>query len=225
MKARLTQSEIDTAYHEAGHVAASLYARRVPFGVTIIPHAKAMGAMFVLWPPDWNRGELRTWQLYRQGGADLRQEAIGLLAGAAVDLRRKREMAGWQQDIAHARLALQALYGDERRAADELPRVFSEAQAFVDCPRVWHAIERIAGELQRRRELKGRKMLNLVLEVAPALHGQVRADESMRGWNGYAALAKSAGGDPLRRLTAEDLPRLFLWPACAAAAALLFHLL
>jgi hypothetical protein len=214
--------QIDTAFHEAGHIAVALHHRHVPLGATIVPDGEVSGAIFVKRRVAGSLDELATWQRLGDAGADLWREAVELLAGAAVDLRRGRQWGvGWGYDVVRARLALRALYADERRAAAELPRAFAAARAIVDRSEVWRAIELIAGELCRRGELARMKMLRLVLKAAPIIHGQARATEDMRSWRGYAELAAGAWRDPLVKPTISDWCWVCLSPIGAAAVLLM----
>lgn len=213
---------LDTAYHEAGHIALALHGCYVPFAATIIPTAAARGSMFHR-PGTGDLNDVLTWRKFAWGGLSLRAQTVLIFGGAAVDQRRGRRDVGWDSDIAHARLALRALYGDAKRANDELPGVFAEAQAIVARPEVWRAIELIAGELHRRRELRGRHMLRLVLKAAPIIRGWDHAREEMRLWRGYPELAESAGGDPLCPVSTADFLPVALWPIGGVIAVLLMH--
>ena len=213
---------LDTACHEAGHIALALNGCYVPFGASIVPADRQLGAMFHR-PGTGNLNDVQTWRKMGWGGVSLRTMALHILGGAAVDRRRGLSAAGCENDSGDARRALHAPYGSGERASDELSCVLAEAQAIVAGPEVWRAIELIAGELYRRRELRGRHMLRLMLKAAPMIHGWDRAREEMRLWRGYPELAESADRDPLYSVSLVEFLPAILWPIGAVIAALLMH--
>jgi hypothetical protein len=213
-----------TAFHEAGHIAVALHCQTVPLRATIESTDERNGAVFTRWPSRHDIDTLEGWKDLKHSGADLRAEALSLLGGAAVDQRRRRELVGWQNDVAQARFALRVHHGDAQRAAADLPRVFEEARAIVERPEVWRSIEFIAETLLRRRRIERMKMLRMVLKAARMMHGASLADEEIRSWRDYWALAEEAGGGPLAPIRPSDFLPPF-WIPAAFAAVLLMHAL
>ena len=140
-----------TAYHEAGHAVLALALGRPVQFVSILPTREFLGLCTF--------GKA----VFRPSEDWLEREALIALGGIAAEALHTGEYAwdGAARDHRYVReLALQRA-GNERHAERLERRLLSKAEHLLSRPENWRAVERIAAELLRVREISGRAARHL----------------------------------------------------------------
>src|SRR3984957_12446669 len=139
-----------TAYHEAGHAVVALILGRPVQRVSILPAAEHLGVC------EFGKG------VYRPSEDWLEREILIALGGIAAEARLTGvyswDAAARDQQYVR-RLAVQR--AGERRAERLERRLLAKAEHFLADEGTWRAVESIAAELLRHREISGRAALHL----------------------------------------------------------------
>jgi ATP-dependent Zn protease len=143
-------SDQATAYHEAGHAVVALLLGRPVQWVSILPDREHLGIC------EFGKGAHRPSQDW------LEREILIALAGIAAEARLTGTYAwdGARRDQQHVRrLAVQR--AGERRADKLQRRLLAKAEHLLAEEGCWRAVELIATELLRVREISGRTARHL----------------------------------------------------------------
>src|SRR5437016_4171889 len=143
-------AEQATAYHEAGHAVVALILDRPVQCVSILPEREHLGVC------EFGKG------VYRPSEDWLEREILIALGGIAAEARLTGnyawDAAAHDQKYVH-RLATQR--AGERRAERLQRRMLAKAEHLLADDGHWQAVELIAAELLRLREISGRTALHL----------------------------------------------------------------
>jgi ATP-dependent Zn protease len=147
-------AEQATAYHEAGHAVLALILGRPVQLVSILPDREHLGVC------EFGKG------VYRPSEDWLEREILIALGGIAAEARLTGvyawDAAGRDQQYVQ-RLAVQR--AGERRAERLQRRLLAKAEHMLAKAEHWLAVELIATELLREREISGRTALHLFERV------------------------------------------------------------
>ena len=134
-----------TAYHEAGHAVLALLLGRPVQCVSILPEREHLGIC------EFGKG------VYRPSEDWLEREILIALGGIAAEARFTGvyawDAAARDQQYVH-RLTVQR--AGERRAERLQRRLLAKAEHYLADEGCWRAVELIAAELLRQREISGR---------------------------------------------------------------------
>ncbi len=145
-----TSSDEATAYHEAGHAVLALILGRPVRCVNIVADRESLGVC------EFGKG------VYRPSEDWLEREILIALGGIAAEARFTGNYA-WDaaaKDQKYVRRLAEQRAG-ERRAERLQRRLLSKAEHLLADEGHWRAVELIAAELLRQREISGRTALHL----------------------------------------------------------------
>jgi ATP-dependent Zn protease len=140
-----------TAYHEAGHAVVALVLGRPVAHVSILPTREYLGICQFGKP------------VFRPSEDWLEREILIALGGVAAEALHTGEYAWAGADRDHRYvhgLALQRA-GNERQAERLERRMLAKTEHLLTRPAHWRAVERLAAELVRLREVSGRTARHL----------------------------------------------------------------
>ncbi len=145
-----TSSDEATAYHEAGHAVLALILGRPVRCVTIVADRESLGVC------EFGKG------VFRPSEDWLEREILIALGGLAAEARFTGNYS-WDaaaKDQKYVRRLAEQRAG-ERRAERLQRRLLTKAEHLLDDEGHWHAVELIAAELLRHREISGRTVRHL----------------------------------------------------------------
>ncbi len=142
----LTEEEIATAYHEAGHAVIALAFGRSIVKISIVRNTLRLGQVQI--------GNSRN----RTANDFLDQEVMILLAGLASEARYTGfyNWAGADQDLMAVKRIVRNRVATEKQMDRLQQRLLDKTEYSLDLPGHWEAVEKIVQQLIQHRSISGR---------------------------------------------------------------------
>lgn len=155
----LTDEQLATAYHEAGHAIAALSLGRSVEKITIVRNSIRLGQVQI------GKGKARRSQDF------LETEAIILLSGLVSEARftGKYAWGGAQQDLWNLRRLTLDRAGNEARAEKLEQRLLDKTEHWIDQDGHWDAIVQVVGQLQKSHSISGRAARHILETIQKKL--------------------------------------------------------
>lgn len=146
MDAKLTEQDIMTAYHEAGHAVMALIVGRDIHRVSILPNTTRLGAC------ELKKGRSKP------SRDMLEDEILILLAGVAAEgrLTENYNWSGGSQDLKQVTYLIESRAASERQAERLRRRMLDKAEYLLDDSAHWEAVRAIAKQLLESKTISGR---------------------------------------------------------------------